>query len=354
MADQLSPSNRSKDAAQKAAKGRISNARSLNRDPMEWAHEIHQGNRTALSQAITLTESANPPDQLMLDHLLQAIASFSAKEKSIRIGITGVPGVGKSTFIESYGQRLIDQGHRVAVLAVDPSSGISKGSLLGDKTRMELLAKESNAYIRPSPTSSALGGITRGTHEAILLCEAAGFDRILIETVGVGQSEVAVRECSDAFILLMLPGGGDELQGIKRGIMEMADVLLINKSDGKGIALARETAAQYMQALHLLPPNPAGHSVSVQLISALENQGILEFDEHLQALVKNWKSNASFEQRRNEQAVALFAKHVQYLSLDERWGNPEAKKLWSESVRALQEQRTNPYSAARNWIKQGS
>ena len=354
MADQLSPSNRSKDAAQKAAKGRISNARSLNRDPMEWANEIQQGNRTALSQAITLTESANPPDQLMLDHLLQAIASFSAKEKSIRIGITGVPGVGKSTFIECYGQRLIDQGHRVAVLAVDPSSGISKGSLLGDKTRMELLAKESNAYIRPSPTSSALGGITRGTHEAILLCEAAGFDRILIETVGVGQSEVAVRECSDAFILLMLPGGGDELQGIKRGIMEMADVLLINKSDGKGIALARETAAQYMQALHLLPPNPAGHAVSVQLISALENRGVLEFDEHLQALIKNWKSNASFEQRRNEQAVDLFAKHVQHLSLQERWGNPEAKKLWSESVRALKEQRTNPYSAARNWIKQGS
>jgi len=352
MADQLPSSRESKSAAQEAAKDRISQARSQSRSPTAWANEIIKGDRSALSQAITLTESSKPSDQLMLDILLQAVQSNKKETASIRIGITGVPGVGKSTFIECYGLLLLERNHRVAVLAVDPSSGITKGSILGDKTRMEMLSRKKNAFIRPSPTASALGGITRGTHEAILLCEAAGFDRILIETVGVGQSEIAVRECSDAFVLLMLPGGGDELQGIKRGIMEMADVLLINKSDGSGKSLARETAAQYLQALHLMPPNPAGHSVAVQLISALENQGIDAFENHLFGLVTDWKSNGAFGKRRGDQAMHLFEKHVQQFSMQSRWGDTGAEKLWQATMAHVQTGQINPYTAARSWMQQ--
>lgn len=354
MADQLPPSHSSKSAAREAAKERISEARKRAKAPDYWAKDILQGNRNALSQAITLTESAKPADQLLLDLLLQSIQSKKGKTTSIRVGITGVPGVGKSTFIEQYGLLLTSQGHRVAVLAVDPSSGISKGSILGDKTRMELLARHKNAFIRPSPTAEALGGVTRGTHEATLLCEAAGFDRILIETVGVGQSEIAVRQCSDAFVLLMLPGGGDELQGIKRGIMEMADVLLINKADGNGLPLARETAAQYLQALHLLPPNAAGHSVDVQLISALANEGIHEFEEHLKRLVVSWKANGSFHRRRGEQAAELFAQHVQQLSIQSRLRDADGQRVWNETLTAVRVGQINPYTAARHWMELGT
>lgn len=354
MANQLPSSDSSKSAAQKAAKGRISDARKLSKSPATWATDIRKGNRKALSQAITLTESAKPADQLLLDQVLQCIQSKKEESASVRIGITGVPGVGKSTFIEQYGLLLTKQGHHVAVLAVDPSSGITKGSILGDKTRMELLARHENAFIRPSPTAAALGGVTRGTHEATLLCEAAGFDRILIETVGVGQSEIAVRQCSDAFILLMLPGGGDELQGIKRGIMEMADVLLINKADGNGLPLARETAAQYLQALHLFPPNPAGHSVDVRLISALENEGIKAFEEHLNGLVASWKANGSFRSRRGDQAAELFTQHVQQLSIQSRLNDAAGQRIWGETMIAVRTGQTNPYTAARDWLEQGA
>ena len=350
MDDHPSAKNRSKSAAQKAAKDRIVQAKSQSRDAHTWAEEIKNGNRVALSRAITLTESNNYEDQALLDQILQTISIEKGNELSLRIGITGVPGVGKSTFIENYGLLLAKLGHRIAVLAVDPSSEKTGGSILGDKTRMEKLAKDRHAFIRPSPTASALGGIARGTHEAILLCEAAGFDRIIIETVGVGQSEIAVRQCSDAFILLMLPGGGDELQGIKRGIMEMADVLLINKSDGNGITLARETAAQYMQALHLFPPNSAGHAVDVQLISALENNGVKEFEEHLSSLVKLWKSNGAFDNQRMQQAKKLYEQHVQDLSLLKRWSDPDEQKRWNDTLAALETKRINPFSAARNWI----
>lgn len=350
MAEHPSSAHRSKSAAKEAAKNRIARVRGKTRDPKIWANEIQKGNRVALSQAITLTESSIPEDQIMLDELLQAVQVEAPTEESVRIGITGVPGVGKSTFIERYGLLLTERGHRVAVLAVDPSSGKTKGSILGDKTRMEMLAKDPRAFIRPSPTASALGGITRGTHEAILLCEAAGFNRIIIETVGVGQSEIAVRQCSDAFILLMLPGGGDELQGIKRGIMEMADALLINKSDGTGIPLARETAAQYMQALHLFPPNPAGHNVAVQMISALENTGIAEFEDHLLTLIQLWKSNESFTKQRVRQATTIFEQHVQNLALLERWNDPTEQERWDETLTAITKQLTNPFSAARSWI----
>lgn len=354
MADQLPSSDSTKSAAQKAAKGRISDARKLSKSPEAWASDIIRGNRKALSQAITLTESAKPGDQLLLDQVLQSLQTKKEEMASVRIGITGVPGVGKSTFIEQYGLLLAKQGHHVAVLAVDPSSGITKGSILGDKTRMELLAKHENAFIRPSPTAAALGGITRGTHEATLLCEAAGFDRILIETVGVGQSEIAVRQCSDAFILLMLPGGGDELQGIKRGIMEMADVLLINKADGNGLPLARETAAQYLQALHLFPPNPAGHSVDVQLISALQNEGINEFEEHLKRLITGWQANGSFLSRRGDQAAELFAQHVQHLSIQSRLNDATGQRIWDETMAAVRSGQTDPYTAARNWLEKGT
>ena len=354
MADQLSPSNRSKDAAQKAAKGRISNARSLNRDPMEWAREIRQGNRTALSQAITLTESANPPDQLMLDHLLQAIAPASAKKNSIRIGITGVPGVGKSTFIECYGQRLIDQGYRVAVLAVDPSSGISKGSLLGDKTRMELLSKESNAYIRPSPTSSALGGITRGTHEAILLCEAAGFDRILIETVGVGQSETSVYEMVDYFLLLKLAGAGDELQGIKRGIIEMADSIIINKSDGDNISAANQAQSEFSLALSLYPVKLSKWKPKVTTCSSINNNGIEEIWKDICDYFKLTKKNGYFLKNRNNQKKNWLMQTINNRIQDDFYNDSKKVIEIDNQIELLKKNKTTVLAAVEKIIKNGT
>lgn len=229
-------------------------------------------NRRALARAITLVESSRRDDQAAANQLLELIAPHAGN--SIRIGISGVPGAGKSSFIEALGNHVIDQGHRVAVLAVDPSSTISGGSVLGDKTRMETLGRRLEAFIRPSPAGRTLGGVTRRTREAMLLCEAAGFDVILVETVGVGQSETAVAEMTDMLLLLLLPGGGDELQGIKRGIMERADLVLVNKCDGERKTLARRSAADYRHALRLVQPRSGHWRVPVQTCSATEGSGI--------------------------------------------------------------------------------
>lgn len=237
------------------------------------AESVLSGNRRALAKAITLVESARVEDREASQVLLNQLLPHTGK--SLRIGITGVPGVGKSTFIEAFGQHLISQGHKVAVLAVDPSSPMAGGSILGDKTRMELLSREANAFIRPSPAGRTLGGVALKTRESMLLCEAAGFDVVLVETVGVGQSEHQVSSMVDFFLMLLLPGGGDELQGIKKGILELADAIIINKADGESAALARKTKLHYQSAMSLLASNDFWKP-EVHTCSALENQGITD------------------------------------------------------------------------------
>ncbi len=266
------------------------------------AIDICNGNRRALSRAITLIESTNINHRSDADELLSLLMPKTGK--SIRIGISGVPGVGKSTFIEKFGNHIIDQGHKLAVLAVDPSSQISGGSILGDKTRMESLAHNDDVFIRPSPAGKTLGGVARRTREAILICEAAGFDVILIETVGVGQSETAVYDMSDIFMLLLLPGGGDELQGIKKGIVEMADIILVNKADGSMKDIAEISAQDYRNALHLLRPSSQNWQVPVKSCSALTGQAIDEIWQLILNFKKISNDNGEILQRRAKQNKA--------------------------------------------------
>lgn len=237
------------------------------------AEDVLSGNRRALAKAITLVESSRPEDRETSQVLLNQLLPHTGQ--SLRIGITGVPGVGKSTFIEAFGQHLISEGHKVAVLAVDPSSPMAGGSILGDKTRMELLSRDANAFIRPSPAGRALGGVALKTRESMLLCEAAGFDVVLVETVGVGQSEHQVSSMVDFFLMLLLPGGGDELQGIKKGILELADAIMINKADGESASLARKTKLHYQSAMSLLASNDFWKP-EVHTCSALEQAGIAD------------------------------------------------------------------------------
>lgn len=266
------------------------------------ADQIIRGDRRALAKAITLVESTRPDHRKQTSSLLESLMPHTGN--SIRVGISGAPGVGKSTFIEALGTHLIEIGHSVAVLAVDPSSAVTGGSILGDKTRMETLAFAEKAFVRPSPAGSTLGGVTRRSRESILLCEAAGFDIILVETVGVGQSETAVADMTDMFLLLLLPAGGDELQGIKRGIMELADLILVNKSDGEQLALASQTMGDYRSAVHFLTARFDGWQAPVMACSSLNNQGVVEaWDE-----VKRFKSliaaDGRLQQQRAQQATA--------------------------------------------------
>jgi LAO/AO transport system kinase len=240
----------------------------------ELADAVLDSDRRALARAITLVESTRRDHRAAAGALLERLMPHAGR--SIRLGISGAPGVGKSTFIEALGNHLIDAGHRVAVLTVDPSSAISGGSILGDKTRMETLARRPEAYIRPSPSGNTLGGVARRSRESLLLCEAAGFDVIIVETVGVGQSETKVAEMTDMFLLLLQPGGGDELQGIKRGIMELADLVLVNKADGDLEPLAARSARDYRNALGLLHPRSADWTVEVRTCSALSGAGVAE------------------------------------------------------------------------------
>ena len=238
------------------------------------ADAVAAGDRAALARAITLVESTRADHHRQADELLERLLPLTGK--SIRLGISGAPGVGKSTFIEGFGLHIVGEGHRLAVLAVDPSSRRGGGSILGDKTRMAELSKEERAFIRPSPAGETLGGVARRSREALLLCEAAGHDVILVETVGVGQSETAVADMTDMFLLLLQPGAGDELQGIKRGIVELADLLLVNKADGDMAAAAGRTAAEYQHALRLLRPATEGWQAEVLSCSGLEGTGIAE------------------------------------------------------------------------------
>ena len=266
------------------------------------AEAVHAGERRALARAITLIESTRADHRERAAELLERLMPMTGR--SIRIGISGVPGVGKSTFIEAFGTHVIDRGHRVAVLAVDPSSVLSGGSILGDKTRMEELARRPEAFIRPSPAGGTLGGVTRRTREAMLACEAAGFDVIIVETVGVGQSETAVAEMTDLFLLLLLPAGGDELQGIKRGIMELADLVLVNKADGELAGAARRTVADYRHALHMLRPRSPNWTVPVEACSAHNGAGIPEAWETIGRYRETLGASGELAARRAAQARA--------------------------------------------------
>lgn len=268
----------------------------------EFIDGILSGNRMLLSRAITLVESTKWDHHEMAQDIIEGCLPHAGK--SIRIGITGVPGVGKSTFIEAFGNYIIEKENRsLAVLAVDPSSSRTKGSILGDKTRMDTLSNNPKAYIRPTPTSGSLGGVAQSTRETITLCEAAGFDTILIETVGVGQSETAVHSMVDFFLLLMLAGAGDELQGIKRGIMEMADSIAINKSDSGNEEAAKRAKSEFKNALHLFPPTDSGWIPKVTTCSAYHNKGIDEVWSIIDEFIRHTKTKGFFDAKRKQQAV---------------------------------------------------
>ncbi len=268
----------------------------------DLADGIRGGDRRALARAITLAESSRA-DHRAEAEALEAVLLADAGQ-SVRLGISGVPGVGKSTFIEAFGLHLIDRGHKVAVLAVDPSSKRSGGSILGDKTRMEQLSRAGEAFIRPSPTGGTLGGVARRTREAMLLCEAAGFDVIIVETVGVGQSETAVADLVDLFLLLLLPGGGDELQGLKRGIVELTDILAINKADGELEAAAGRAAAEYASAVRLLPPGHEGWQPPVLTCSAKTGKGIAEVWAEITRFRETFGPSGAIADKRARQAQA--------------------------------------------------
>ena len=271
----------------------------------EYTEGILRGDRVLLSRAITLIESKRPEHQSLAQTIIEKCLPHTGS--SIRIGITGSPGVGKSTFIEAFGTYIISEENRKpAVLAIDPSSQMSKGSILGDKTRMEKLSANPNAFIRPSPAGSSLGGVAAKTREAMLLCEAAGYDTILIETVGVGQSEIAVHSMVDFFLLLLLPGAGDELQGIKRGIVEMADLIAINKADGDRVDLAKSARKDYAMALHLFPPKESNWIAKAITCSAVEQKGMTDIWAHIKSFQSLTQENGWFENNRQQQIKKWF------------------------------------------------
>jgi len=319
-------------------------------DISDLKNQIVAGDRRALSRAITLIESTRADHREQAAALIEALKS--AGREAIRIGLSGTPGVGKSTFIESFGMMLTAQGLRVAVLAVDPSSTRSGGSILGDKTRMDRLSRDPNAFIRPSPSQSHLGGVARRTREAVRLCEAAGFDVVLIETVGVGQSETVVAEMSDLFILLLAPAGGDELQGVKRGIMEMADIILVNKADGDLKPAATRTCSDYTGALRLLrkrPQDPEGFPKATT-VSALQEEGLRQAWDEMMTLV-NWRrENGHFAGRRAEQARYWFREEVRQ-GLLAQLDTPDARAVMEEYSERVAKGTMTPTVAAVEVLK---
>lgn len=318
-------------------------------DPDSLAREILAGDRRALGQAITLIESARPEDRAPGNRLLELLAPQAGQ--SIRIGISGVPGVGKSTFIESLGNHLIDEGHRVAVLAVDPSSALSGGSILGDKTRMEALSRRMEAFIRPSPAGRTLGGVARHTRETMLIVEAAGFDVVLVETVGVGQSETAVADMTDMFVLLLLPGAGDELQGIKRGIIELADLVIVNKADGELAAAASRAAADYKSALGFLHPRHPDWQVPVETCSALNGVGVQRAWEIIQRYRATMTANGAIEASRAAQAKAWLWSEIAEDLLEALKEDGEMRRLAADRETAVAAGRTSPRVAARQLVE---
>jgi len=312
----------------------------------EYIRGILAGDIPLLSQAITLLESALPAHQELAGEILAGCLPHAGG--SIRVGITGVPGVGKSSFIESLGVYLTDNGRKLAILAIDPSSRKSGGSILGDKTRMERLAASPAAFIRPSPSAGSLGGVASKTRETILLCEAAGFEVVFVETVGVGQSEVAVHSMADFFLLLMLAGAGDEIQGMKRGIMEMADMILITKADGENREQAARAVKEYESALHLFPVPASGWLPRVRTCSVVNNKGIKEAWETILEYVQFTKKNGYFDKKRKEQARYWFFEALNNGLKQHFYGNEKIKRKIAETEKAVIAKKADPYKAARD------
>lgn len=347
----------SKHSALKVQEG-IEQPSSLNEQGLSHFRKSHKGllsveaymdgilnfNRTVFSQAITLIESSLPGHQAIAQELILRCLPYAGK--SVRIGITGVPGAGKSTFIEALGNHLTSEGHRLAVLAIDPSSSRSKGSILGDKTRMEDLSTDLNAFIRPSPAAGSLGGVARKTRETIILCEAAGFDTIFVETVGVGQSETAVHSMVDFFLLLMISGAGDELQGIKRGIMEMADAIVVNKADGDNKNRAAIACSQIKNALHLFPLPDSGWSPPAATCSSLTGDGISDVWQMVQDYLTFTHANKYFDHKRQQQALQIMIEFIDRQLHDNFYNRPDIKPILLEKEAQLANGEISPYQAA--------
>jgi LAO/AO transport system kinase len=313
------------------------------------AEGVVAGDRRTLARSITLVESTRPDHRREAARLLDELLPRTGG--ATRVGITGTPGAGKSTFVEELGTRLTKDGHKVAVLAIDPTSRRSGGSILGDKTRMERLARDPSAFIRPSPSGGTLGGVARRTREAALVCEAAGFDVVIIETVGVGQSETAVADMVDCFVLLAAPGGGDELQGIKRGIMELADVVVVNKADGDLRPAANRAVADYRHAVHLLRPKHPGWEVPVLPVSALEGAGVDEVWSAIERLEQHLRAGGALERLRASQAVAWMTDEIRETLLDAFRRDDRVAARWGKVEAAVRDGRLSPASAARELLE---
>lgn len=317
--------------------------------PEYYIDGIRSSSRMILSKAITLVESTLEEDYLLAQQVISGCLPYTGN--SFRIGITGVPGAGKSTFIESFGTMLAEDNQKIAVLAIDPTSGVSGGSILGDKTRMQQLSMHPNVFIRPSPSSGSLGGVARKTRETLLLCEAAGYEIIFVETVGVGQSEITVNGMTDFFLLLMLPNAGDELQGIKKGIMEYADLILINKSDGESLPKARIAKTMYSQALRLFNLNESGWIPKVSLCSAIEKTGLKEVWEILTSYQTLTKENGFWESNRNEQLIRWMEENIHEKLNDAFYNHPEiAEKLIEFKQKVIQKE-ISPLKASDELIR---
>lgn len=316
----------------------------------ELSQGILSGDRTMLGKAITYIESSLPEHTDMAQAVVNKCLPHSGK--SIRIGITGVPGVGKSTFIESFGKYLTGKGQKVAVLAIDPSSERTKGSILGDKTRMESLSSDLNAFIRPSPSAGSLGGVARKTRETIFLCEAAGFDTIIIETVGVGQSETAVHSMVDFFLLLMLSGAGDELQGIKRGIMEMADMITITKADGSNINKANVARVEYNNAIHFFPPTESGWKPNVTTCSSLTQQGIDNIWENILKYKTLTIDNNYFKDRRKKQTQYWMFETIEDQLRTSFYNHPSVNGMLEETKKKVLNKEWSSFTAANTLLSE--
>lgn len=319
--------------------------------PDEYMEGIVGGNTTILSQAITLVESYLPEHRAVAQEIIKRCQPLSAAKRTMRIGITGVPGAGKSTFIEAFGKYMTSCGHKLAVLAIDPSSEKTKGSILGDKTRMETLCNDPNAFIRPSPSAGSLGGVARKTRETILLCEAAGYDTVFVETVGVGQSETAVHSMTDFFLLLLISGAGDDLQGIKRGIMEMSDLINVTKCDGSNIEKAQMAKVLYINALHLFPPTESGWIPTAVTSSSVTKDGMPEIKQKIDEYFALVRGNGYYDRRRREQA-----RYWMYESINESlknmfYENETIEKLLPEYESAVLDGKLESFTSAAELIE---